>query len=204
MKIQELNKALGNIDLYLLDQLLKGRFSPSMKVLDAGCGEGRNLMYFIQNEYKVYGIDNNPDAIRMLQFVARSLNPALSRDNFVVGNLEAMPYASNEFDVVICSAVLHFAKDAQQFHNMLAEIVRVSKPGAIIFIRTASSIGIEDKIGLPENGGYNLPDGSFRFLIHRNDMEEIPALFGLDYIEPFKTVNVADLRCMSNLVLKKL
>jgi ubiquinone/menaquinone biosynthesis C-methylase UbiE len=204
MNVQDLNKAFGNIDLYLLDQILKGRFSPSMKILDAGCGEGRNLMYFIQNNYDVSGIDCNPDAIRMLQFVARSSNPALSRDNFLVGNLEAMPYQSNEFDVVICSAVLHFAKSDLHFNKMLAEIVRVSKPGAIIFIRTASSIGIEDKIGVPDNGCYNLPDGSFRFLIHRSHMNEIPALYGLDYVEPFKTVNVADMRCMSNLVLKKL
>lgn len=204
MNVQDLNKALGNIDLYLLDQILKGRFYPSMKILDAGCGEGRNLMYFIQNKYEVSGIDSNPDAIRMLQFVARSSNPALPRENFTVGNLEAMPYSSNEFDVVICSAVLHFAQDEQHFNKMLAEIVRVSKSGAIIFIRTASSIGIEDKIGEADNGCYNLPDGSCRFLIHRSHMNEIPVLHGLDYLEPFKTVNVADLRCMSNLVLKKL
>lgn len=204
MNVQDLNKVLGNIDLYLLDQILKGRFSPSMKILDAGCGEGRNLMYFIRNNYDVSGIDSNPDAISMLQFVARSSNPALSRDNFLVGTLEEMPYPSGEFDVVICSAVLHFAKDEQHFDKMFAEIVRVSKPGGIIFIRTASSIGIEDKIGISKNGCYNLPDGSFRFLIHRSHMDEFPALYGLSYVEPFKTVNVADIRCMSNLVLKKI
>src|SRR5690606_4392500 len=196
MDIQTLNKALGNIDLYLLDQILKGRFSPTMKILDAGCGEGRNLMYFIQNNYDVSGIDSNANAIRMLQFVARSSNPRLSQESFLVGDLEAMPFGTEEFDVVICSAVLHFARNEHHFDQMLSEIVRVCKPGGIIFIRTASSIGIEEKIGLPENGCYNLPDGSFRFLIHRSHVEEIPSKYGVSYLEPFKTVNVADIRCM--------
>lgn len=204
MEIQKLNKILGNIDLYLLDQLLKGRFSPSMKILDAGCGEGRNLMYFLQNNYDVAGIDSNPGAIRMLQFVARSLNPEIGKENFVEGNIEKMPYQDEEFDLLICSAVLHFAEDHNHFKNMLKELCRVTKKQGMIFIRTASSIGIEDKLGESSNGVYDLPDGSRRYLIHRRHIEEIPEKYNLEYLEPFKTVNVADKRCMSNLMLRKL
>ncbi len=204
MEIQKLNKILGNIDLYLLDQLLKGRFDSSMKILDAGCGEGRNLVYFIQNNYNVAGIDSNPGAINMLQFVARSLNPATAKTQFIEGKIEAMPYPDEEFDVLICSAVLHFAENHGHFENMIKEICRVTKKQGMIFIRTASSIGIEDKLGESSNGVYDIPDGSRRYLIHRSHVDEIPAKYGLEYIEPFKTVNVADKRCMSNLILRKL
>lgn len=204
MEVQALNRALGNIDLYLLDQILKGRFNPKMKILDAGCGEGRNIVYFLKNNYHVSGIDCNPGAIQMVQFVSRSLNPNHSKENFVVGNLEKMPYEDHTFDVILCSAVLHFSKNHQHFDDMMREICRVTKTGGIIFIRTASLIGIEEFMMETEEGCYNLPDGSTRYLIHRHHMSDIPVNYGLEYIEPFKTVNVADKRCMSNLIFNKL
>lgn len=201
--IQTLNKALGNIDLYLLDQILKGRFDPSMKVLDAGCGEGRNLTYFIQNGYEVHGVDTNPSAIQMLRFVASSLNRAVDKNNFQVAPVEKLPYESASFDLVICNAVLHFAQSHDHFNAMLSELCRMAKPGACLFIRTASSIGMEDKIKEIADGVYSLPDGSQRYLIHSGHVETIPASFGLKYVEPFKTVVVEAMRAMSTLICIK-
>lgn len=204
MDIQTLNKALGNIDLYLLDQILKGAFNPAMKVLDAGCGEGRNLTYFLQNGYDVYGVDANPGAIRMLQFVATSLRPSIDKAHFKVGTVEDMPFEEAYFDLVVCNAVLHFARNHEHFKAMFSALVRVLKPGGILFVRTASSIGIEDKVVATNDGCYDLPDGSKRYLIHKAHIEKLPLEFGLEYIAPFKTVNVEDKRSMSVLVLKKL
>ncbi|RYD73106.1 MAG: class I SAM-dependent methyltransferase, partial [Sphingobacteriales bacterium] len=48
---------LNETDIYLIDQILKNRFHPEMKILDAGCGDGRNLNYFLYNNYNVYGVD---------------------------------------------------------------------------------------------------------------------------------------------------
>src|SRR5690606_35199761 len=144
MDIQTLNKALGHIDLYLLDQILKGRFDPSMKVLDAGCGEGRNLSYFIQNGYEVHGVDTNPSAIQMLKFVASSLNRASDRHDVQVAPVEALPWEGAYGDLVICNAGRHFAQSHDHFHAMFAALCRVAKPGGYIVIRTASSIGMED------------------------------------------------------------
>ena len=47
----------GGIDIYLFDQLLKGRFVPGMRILDAGCGSGRNLVYFLRSGYEVFAVD---------------------------------------------------------------------------------------------------------------------------------------------------
>lgn len=203
MHYQQLNNELGNIDLYLLDQILKGRFEPSMKILDAGSGEGRNLMYFIRNAYDVYAIDKNPGAIQMLQFVARTINPDLDKSRFITGNINELPYPGSYFDIVLSSAVMHFANNHQEFHQMVEEQVRVLKRDGIFFIRMASNIGIEHLVELNDDGKAMLPDGSFRYLLTRGSINELISKYRFAYPEPVKTVNVQDQRCMTTLVLKK-
>src|SRR5436190_10862382 len=105
----------GNIDIYLFDQLLKGRYDNARKVLDVGCGGGRNLFYFLRNGYEVFGIDPNARAIETVKQLSAELAPDNPLENFIVCNAENLPHSDNAFDLVICSAVLHFAKDEQQF-----------------------------------------------------------------------------------------
>ena len=90
--IKDLNLLFGNIDIYLLDQILKDRFKPHFKILDAGCGEGRNLIYFVRNEYQVYGIDRNADAIKMLKYYIKSINNSYPLERLVTGDVEKTPY----------------------------------------------------------------------------------------------------------------
>src|SRR5690606_35388249 len=73
MEISALNKLLGNIDIYLLDQVLKGRFTREMKILDAGCGEGRNTVYFLKEGFQIFGVDHNPVAIQMARIQAQTI-----------------------------------------------------------------------------------------------------------------------------------
>jgi len=131
LNIKKLNNLLGNIDIYLLDQILKGRFPKNYKILDAGCGEGRNLIYFIRNNYRVYGIDKNTDAIKMLQHLARSVNSRYPRDRFFVGDTIDLPFEKDEFDAIISSAVLHFSENESQFIDQVSELMRVLKPGGM-------------------------------------------------------------------------
>lgn len=201
--IRELNHLLGNIDIYLLDQILKARFEQNFKILDAGCGEGRNIIYFVRNEYQVYGIDKNKDAIQMLKYLVKSISKTYPPDRFITGNVEKMPYEQHEFDAIISSAVLHFADNKNHFLSMVGELVRVLKPNGILFARMATSEGMEDKIKPLGSGKYLLPDDSVRFLLTRELLDEITLHYGFEFVEPFKTVIVDDLRCMSTLVLKK-
>jgi len=55
----ELRKQFGEIDIYLFDQLLRGRVAPGMRILDAGCGAGRNLIYFLRQGYDVFAVDRD-------------------------------------------------------------------------------------------------------------------------------------------------
>ncbi len=202
--IKELNHLLGNIDLYLLDQILKARFEPHFRILDAGCGEGRNLLYFIQNGYQVWGIDKNADSIQMLKYIVKSVNRDYPQDRFVQGNIENMPYHSNEFDTIVSSAVWHFAEDKSHFLSMFQESVRVLKPGGILFARMATDRGIEDEIQPMNDEKHVLPDGSVRFLLTKSLLNEIITTYGLEFIEPFKSVVVDNQRSMSTLVLRKM
>ena len=193
----------GEIDIYLFDQILKNRFTNDMSILDAGCGGGRNLVYFLRGGFEVFGVDQNPAAIEQIRFIAKELAPNTPPENFQVANVEKMPFPNQRFDAVISSAVLHFAANEQHFYRMLEEMWRVLKPNGIFFARLASSIGIERKIEQIENRRYWLPDGSERFLVDEEFLISAVNQLGGSWLEPLKTTNVQNLRCMTTCVLYK-
>lgn len=188
MHYKELNKAVGNVDIYLLDQILKGRFEGKKRILDAGCGEGRNMPYFIHNGYDVYGIDTDPLAIRMLHMMHKSI----PKDHFLEGQVERLPWKDDFFDSIICCAVLHFAPDKEAFYAMVGELSRVLAPNGILFIRMASTMGM-----------FKHSDTSFKYLLTPEDVILLESQFGLTKIEPVKSVLVEDKRSMATLVLMK-
>jgi tellurite methyltransferase len=190
---------LGATDIYLIDQILKGRYKEGDLVLDAGCGTGRNLHWFLRNNFTVFGTDSNPLVFQEL----RKAYPAFPADRFRVEEVEKMSFPDGFFDHLISSAVLHFAQEKSQFFTMLQEMLRVLKPGGSLFIRMASDIGIEDRVQALGNGVFLLPDGSTRFLLTRELLQQLSKRFPLLFLEEFKTTNVNDIRCMSTLMLQK-
>jgi SAM-dependent methyltransferase len=199
----DLRDELGEIDIYLFDQLLKGRVLPGMKILDAGCGRGRNLRYFLKNGYDVYGVDDNADAIEELRSAAFELSTKARAENFRVESVDKTSYPAAQFDFVICNAVLHFARNDAQFEGMLNELWRVLKPGGVLFARLASSIGIEQRVKQIQGRRHQLPDGSDRYLVDEALLLKWTQRLGGEQIEPIKTVNVQNMRCMTTWVLRK-
>ena len=193
----------GDIDIYLFDQIQKGRFSPEMTILDAGCGGGRNSFWLLKNGFDVFAVDIDPDAIAAMCDLAKRLAPTLSDENFRVASLESMPFADNSFDWVICNAVLHFAGDRGEFDRWFGEMWRVLKPGGTFFARLASSIGIEDRLIPTSNGRFMMPDGSERFIVDEKILREATATVSGRFLEPIKTTNVENLRCMTTWVIVK-
>jgi len=208
---ENLHEWFGSIDIYLFDQLLKGRFVPGMRILDAGCGSGRNVVYFLKSGYDVCGVDESEEAIRQIRRLASVLTPEpsaetsgpLPSDSFRVEPIQQMLFADAVFDVVLSSAVLHFARDEEQWHAMLNEMWRVLKPGGIFFARLASSIGMEAKVELIGGRRYHLPDGSDRFLVDEAMLMAVTESLGGEFLEPIKTVVVQNMRAMTTWVLRK-
>lgn len=193
----------GNIDIYLFDQLMKGRFDNCRTVLDVGCGGGRNLHYFLSNGFDVYGMDADAGAVAAVQQLSARLAPNIAADHFTVAKVEELPYTDHFFDLAICSAVLHFAQDHNHFDAMLREIWRVLKPGGFLFARLASDVGIEELVKPLGNGRYYLPDGSTRYLVNEDVLMEYTRELGGELFEPIKTTNVQNMRCMTTWCLVK-
>lgn len=200
MDIQEY---FGGIDIYLFDQIQKGRFKKGMKILDIGCGNGRNLIYFMRAGYDVSGVDTSKTFIDNVRFLAKQLEPQLPEENFRNESLDDLSFDNASFDIVISSAVFHFAENDDQFLSWLKESWRVLKPNGFWFTRLASSIGIEDRIEQIEGRRYHLPDTSDRYLVDEEMILSLSKQMGGELIEPIKTTNVQNLRCMTTWVLRK-
>lgn len=198
-----IREIFGEIDIYLFDQLLKGTYVDCNQILDAGCGTGRNLLYFLKNGYQVYGVDKSPEAVLQIQQLAKQFSNLEAAENFQCSPVENMPFESEKFDLVISSAVLHFAESLEHFELMLSEMWRVLKPGGYFFCRLASDIGIESSVHFIGNGRYILPDGSERFLVNQEMLIRQTKKLGGVLHEPIKSTNVQNLRSMTTWCVKK-
>ncbi|MGB7554719.1 MAG: class I SAM-dependent methyltransferase [Candidatus Korobacteraceae bacterium] len=198
-----LQEQFGQIDIYLFDQLLKGRISPGMRVLDAGCGSGRNLVYFLREGYEVYGADSDARAVESVRFLARMFAPALPISNFRVESVEHMSFDDACANVVVSSAVLHFASDDAHFESMLQGSWRVLKPGGLFFCRLASTIGMESQFKRVQGRRFQLPDGTERYLVDEALLASMAERLGGNLAEPLKTTVVQNQRSMTTWVLQK-
>jgi len=198
-----LEEEFGAIDIYLFDQLLRGRITPGMRIFDAGCGAGRNLVYLLRHGYDVSGVDANPDAITAIRRLAATLAPRLPAENFRAEALAHHSFPDASADVVLSSAVLHFARDDDDFTAMLHATWRVAKPGALFFCRLASRNGIEEEVHPLGNGRYALPDGSERYLIDEPRLRTLTRELGGTLTDPIKTTIVHGQRSMTTWVVRK-
>ena len=198
----ELRAQFGDVDIYLFDQLLRGRFDGRRRILDAGCGSGRNLRYFLGAGFDVYGIDEDPAAVSATRKLAASVAPKLPLDNIRQGTVHVLPWPDARMDAVICSAVLHFARDRSHFDRMLDEMWRVLARGGLFFARLASSIGLESRIS-DTTGRVRLPDGSDRFVVDEQLLLDAGYERNATLLDPIKTTNVQNQRCMTTWVVQK-
>ncbi len=198
-----LQEQFGQIDIYLFDQLLKGRIAPGMRVLDAGCGSGRNLVYLLREGYDVYAADADPAEVAYVRSLARTLAPSLPESNFRVEPVEQMTFDEACADAVVCNTVLHFARDDAHFESMLHGLWRVLKLGGLLFCRLGSTIGMETRVERVQGRRFKSPDGSERYLVDEALLLSHTARLGGELADPIKTTVVQNLRAMTTWVVRK-
>jgi SAM-dependent methyltransferase len=191
----------GQIDIYIFDQILRGNIAAGMCVLDAGCGYGRNLVHLLREGCEVFALDEDAEGVEHVRQLSASLGTGLAEENFQVGLIERMPFPNRIADVVLCNAVLHFARDERHFRAMLAELWRVLKPGGMLFCRLGSRIGMEFVQLRP--GIFRIGDGSEWFLVDQAMLLNLTAEMNAVLVDPLKTTIVQDFRCMTTWVLRK-
>jgi SAM-dependent methyltransferase len=196
-----LQEQFGQIDIYVFDQILRGNLGPGMRILEAGCGYGRNLVHLLREGCVVFAVDLNPDAVEQVRKLSASLGTGLPAENFQVAPVEQMPFPDASMDAVICSAVLHFARDGRQFRAMLSELWRVLRPGGLLFCRLASRIGME--FPRAEGDLYLMPDGQHWFLVDEDLLLGLTRELNAVLVDPLKTTIVQNHRCMTTWVLRK-
>jgi ubiquinone/menaquinone biosynthesis C-methylase UbiE len=191
----------GQIDIYVFDQILRGNLGPGMRILEAGCGYGRNLVHLLREGCEIFAADLNAEAIEHVRKLSASLGTPLPAGNFQVAPVEQMPLPDASMDAVLCSAVLHFARDEDQFRAMLSELWRVLRPGGLLFCRLASRIGMD----FPRLSGglFQMPDGQQWFLVDEDMLLDLTEEMNAVLVDPLKTTIVQDHRCMTTWVIRK-
>jgi SAM-dependent methyltransferase len=204
-----LQEWFGRIDIYVFDQILRGNIAPGMRVVDAGCGGGRNLVYLLREGYEVFGVDANPGAVAAVREMAAELAPGLPSENFQVAAVERMPFADGFADVVVCNSVLHFAEDDVHFDAMVRELWRVLRVGGMLFCRLGSTIGAGNGLEFERVGGagsvrrFRVGDGQTWYLVDEAMLMEMTGAMGGGLVDPLKTTVVQGQRCMTTWVVRK-
>jgi len=96
-------------------------------VLDLGSGAGNDCFVaraIVGETGKVTGLDFSDEMLAKARRNAEKLG--FTNVDFVTGDIETMPFANNQFDVIISNCVLNLVPDK---HRAFAEIMRVLKPG---------------------------------------------------------------------------
>jgi len=196
-----LEEQFGQIDIYVFDQLLRGNIASGMRVVDAGCGYGRNLVYLLREGFDVFAVDEDPEGVAHVRALARELQPRLPAENFQVAAIEKMPFPDAFADVVLCNSVLHFARDDRHFLSMVEELWRILRPGGMLFTRLGSRIGMDfERI---RDNIYRIGDGSEWLLVDEAVLLRMTEQMDAVLVDSLKTTVVQDHRCMTTWVVRK-
>jgi SAM-dependent methyltransferase len=196
-----IQEQFGQIDIYVFDQILRGNIAAGARVLDAGCGYGRNLVFLLREGYEVFAVDQDAAAVDHVRRLSASLESGLPAENFQVARLDALPFEAGLVDVVICNSVLHFSRNEEHFRAILREIWRVLRPGGMLFCRLGSRIGMEFEQVRP--GIFRVGDRSEWFLVDEEMLMGLTREMNAVLVDPLKTTIVQNHRCMTTWVVRK-
>jgi SAM-dependent methyltransferase len=161
------------------------------------------VVYLFDRGFNCFGIDRDASAVHRIRQLAAERAPHLPPENFRVGDIDRLPWDAASMDAVLSSAVLHFADDLAHFGRMVEEMWRVLAPGGFFFARLASNIGIERIVGADAGRRVRLPDGSERFIVDERMLVEWTERLDAQLLDPIKTTNVQQQRCMTTWCLEK-
>ena len=204
MDFLQLNQEIGNADLLLIDQILRGKFQPGNRILDAGCGEGRNMVYFIRNGYPVYGIDRDPESVVMARLMASSINRSYTIENIIQSSIEENPFPEGFFDLVICINVLHHARNTDHFNHMIGAMARILKKEGMMYLVMESRIRPEWQEKAYEADGKDQKNTEKKFYLTAELLETITSGKRLERTGKIRSYLVEDMVSISGIWFRKI
>ncbi len=161
------------------EQGLRGKDLPfeDLYVLDIGAGEAKNSAYLAERGAKVLAVDISSVALEKAQSLYEHLDIEFANTDMLsaVKNLE-----SNSIDIALDIMSSHFLNE-QERYIYLAELNRILKPGAFVFVRTFLLEGDKNAKELirkypgTEKNSYILPELQAQEKVFT--LEEFKALF---------------------------
>ena len=183
ISIKSYNKSVEwhstKFDNYHFDKYLK-KFIKKLKgkkILDVGCGNGRDLEFFIKKKFDVIGIDCSYELIKKAKIRFKKLksrNIKILKMNF----LQKLDFKNDEFDGIwACASLLHVPK--KSITDVLLELKRILKKGGMLFISVKEGVGerfVKDDYGHQER---------FFAFFKKNELIQLAQSVGFDIIESY-------------------
>jgi SAM-dependent methyltransferase len=107
------------------------------RLLDIGCGAGRNAIPLAGQGWSVTGVDLSWPMLRAATERAR-LEVSSGAPRFVLAPMEQLPVHSGSVDFIVAHGIWNLARSTAQFREAVQEAARVAKPGAMLFVFTFS------------------------------------------------------------------
>ena len=133
-------------------------FPSESQILELGCGNGRDSIYFAKNGFKIYGCDQSQKSIEKLKS-QYPLNP-----NFFVADIVNFDRELHFVDIIYCRFVLH-AISEDDLDSLLSWIYDFLPDGGLFFSESRS-----DKSSLEETGKHFKPH--FRRLLNKDEISD--------------------------------
>lgn len=142
------------------------------RILDMGCGDGRNLPLLLDLGFEVYACEISSAIVENLERVASDLAWPIIFSTGINSNL---PYEDCHFDYLLCSSSCYYLNDSATWTDVINELARVVKQGGLIVTNfpdennavLANSVRQPDGSLLITEDPFNLRNGS-RFITPKN------------------------------------
>ncbi len=119
----------------------------TIRVLDLGCGGGRNTYMLMSYGFDTYGCDLHLGMVSATREKVKGLighEEALLR--IIQANMLKLPYDNSSFDVVLANGVYHNTSSVEEFEAAITETVRILKPGGVLCLNVFTDEMVDPKL----------------------------------------------------------
>jgi len=134
-------------------------FEPNSRILDLGCGNGRDSIFFADNGFKINACDQSQQSIEKLKN-KYPINP-----NFFVADIVNFHKELSSINIIYCRFVLH-AISEDDLDKLLTWVYDFLPEGGLFFSESRS-----DRTSIEETGKHF--DPHFRRLLNKNHLSKI-------------------------------